>query len=79
MPPGAVGVDLVGSELIEALGRVAGSNVPALIDEVHDPDIAAIVHTWPQDFSPDLALGLGFRGDASIDAIIETHIAQTQG
>lgn len=69
------GLSATVGELIEALTRVAGADTAALIDEIHDPEIAEIVLPWPRNFAPERALSLGFRGDASLDAIIETHIA----
>ena len=42
-----------------------------------DPAIRAIVETWPEAFATERALALGFEGDASFDALVALHIAET--
>ena len=66
-------------ELIEALGRVAGPEAVALIDEVPDPAIAEMVLPWPRAFAAERAGALGFRVDASVDDILRQHAAETAG
>lgn len=59
---------------IEALGRVAGPEAVALIEDAPDPAIAAIVETWPRAFAPDRAAALGFVAEASVDELIAVYL-----
>lgn len=68
----------VGEE-IAALGRAAGPRATALIRRAPDPVIARIVAGWPQNFEAGRAVALGFRGDASFDAIVTAHIEDELG
>ncbi len=38
-----------------------------------------IVETWPAAFDTQAATELGFRADASFDAIVAQHIAEFHG
>ena len=51
----------------------------ALIRREPDPVIAGIVAGWPTRFDAARALALGFRADASFDAIIAAHVADELG
>jgi len=62
------------SEMIEALGRVAGQNAVDLISHEPDEMIISIVANWPRNFDPARATALGFKADSSIDAVIQVHI-----
>ncbi len=68
----------VGEE-IAALGRIAGPKAVARIRREPDDTIARIVAGWPQAFDPARALALGFRPDASFDAIIRDHVESELG
>jgi nucleoside-diphosphate-sugar epimerase len=68
------GVSVTVGEQIEALRRVAGARAVALIRREPDPTIARIVAGWPTRFDASRALELGFRADASFDAIIAAHV-----
>lgn len=68
----------VGEE-IAALERVAGPAAAALIKRVPDQTIIDIVAGWPKAFEASRAQALGFRGDASFDAIIQAHIEDELG
>lgn len=70
MPGVAVSV----GEQIAALTRVAGPEAAALIREVEDPAVWAIVRTWPRRFAATRARDLGFAADADFDAIIRVHV-----
>lgn len=59
---------------IEALARVAGPEAAALIDEVPDPAIAAIIETWPRAFAPVRAEALGFKAEGSVDDLIAVYL-----
>ncbi len=67
------------AEEIEALRRIAGEKAVALIRQVPDPTIAAIVAGWPQGFVAKRAESLGFRADADFDTIIRAHIEDELG
>lgn len=67
------GITVTAGEMLDALERVAGPDVAALVDEVPDPAIAAIVSSWPRAFACDAARRLGFPVDDGIDAIIAAH------
>lgn len=85
LAPGALGAGAVVNargltvsvaQMIDALARVAGSDVVALIKDAPDRKVAAIVGSWPQGFESKLAIDLGFPTDDSIDHIIARHISE---
>lgn len=59
---------------IAALERVAGPEASALIVEEPNPEIAAIIDTWPRAFAPDRALALGFVAEGSVDDLIAVYL-----
>jgi len=63
----------VGEE-IEALRRAAGDAAVKLIRREPDPTIIQIVAGWPRNFATKRAEALGFRADASFDALIQAYI-----
>ncbi len=67
-------VSVTVGEQIEALTRVAGPEVAELIEDRPDPEVAAIVATWPRRFTADRARALGFRAEESYDEIIEVYL-----
>jgi nucleoside-diphosphate-sugar epimerase len=68
------GVSVTVGEQIAALRKVAGEGVVARIRREPDPAIIRIVEGWPRNFDTSRALCLGFKADASFEAIIRTHI-----
>jgi nucleoside-diphosphate-sugar epimerase len=68
------GVGVTVGEQIEALERVAGSNVISLIRDVPDATIWAIVKGWPTRFEAKRSRELGFTAETSFDEIIRAHI-----
>jgi nucleoside-diphosphate-sugar epimerase len=68
------GVGVTVGEQIEALERIAGSNVVKLIREEPDETIWAIVKGWPTRFETRRARELGFKAEMSFDEIIRAHI-----
>jgi D-erythronate 2-dehydrogenase len=68
------GLSATVAEQIEALRTVAGQGAVDLIRSVPDPDIAAIVANWPQDFAPLRARALGFAAETAFDQIIAAHL-----
>ena len=73
------GVSCTVAEQIEALRDVAGNDVVALIKQVEDPAVVAIVKNWPQTFSSDRARALGFNSETSFRDIIQTYIDDDLG
>ncbi|MBX9458549.1 MAG: SDR family oxidoreductase [Rhizobium sp.] len=68
------GVSVTVAEQIEALRTVAGEKAVALIRREPDETIMKIVAGWPTRFDASRAEGLGFRADASFEAIIRAHV-----
>jgi D-erythronate 2-dehydrogenase len=68
------GLSCTVAEQIEALERVAGSEVVKHIQRIPDARITAIVSGWPRDFDPQRALSLGFTAESKFDDIIKVHI-----
>jgi len=62
------------AEQIEALRDVAGAKAVALIRDEPNETIARIVAGWPQNFTAQRALDLGFKPDASFAEIIRIHL-----
>jgi nucleoside-diphosphate-sugar epimerase len=68
------GVAVTVGEQIEALARVAGNNVTALIKEQPDEAVWAIVKNWPTRFEAKRARELGFSAEQNFDDIVKAHI-----
>lgn len=73
------GVSCTVAEQIEALREIAGEDVVALIKQVEDPAVVAIVKNWPQTFSSARARALGFVSESSFKDIIQTYIDDDLG
>ncbi len=68
------GVSATVADEIDALRSVAGEDAVKLIRHQRDPAIEAIISTWPKAFDPQRALQLGFRADASFEAIVKAYL-----
>lgn len=68
------GIACTVGEQIEALARVAGSEVVKLIREEEDEAVWAIVQNWPTRFTSQRARELGFVAETSFDDIVRAHI-----
>jgi len=68
------GVSVTVAEQIEALRRIAGDKVAALIRREPDPVVMRIVEGWPRRFDAQRAKRLGFKAEESFDEIIRIHI-----
>lgn len=68
------GITLTVREMIDAMGRVAGSRAAGLVKFKPDSRIQAIVETWPVRFRTERALAMGFRADEDFDSIVRDHI-----
>jgi D-erythronate 2-dehydrogenase len=73
------GLSVTVAEQIEALKKVAGNNVVALIKRTPDPAIQSIVAGWPSNFDTRRATSLGFKAESSFEEIINIHIADEHG
>ena len=73
------GLSATVAEQIEALRRVAGDKAVALIRREPDETIMKIVSGWAENFDAGRAISLGFRADASFDAIIAQHVEDELG
>src|SRR5690606_6836614 len=73
------GLSATVGEQIEALRRAAGDDAVALIRREPDPVIEGIVAGWPLHFDARRAVELGFKADASFDAIIAAHVEDELG
>lgn len=72
------GLSITVGEMIEALKRVAGEDVAALIRREPDETITRIVDGWPRNFDARRAEQAGFTADADFDSIIRAHIADEE-
>lgn len=73
------GVSATVGDEIEALRKVAGEKAVSLIRREPDETIQRIVGGWAEQYDPRRALELGFRADASFEAIIRAHIEDEMG
>jgi D-erythronate 2-dehydrogenase len=64
-------------DMAQALERVAGPAVAALIDWVPDPVVERMFATWPGRVRSERAARLGLTPDPGIDAIISLHLAES--
>ena len=62
------------AEELEALERVAGSDILKLVQHKPDAAIQRIVAAWPESFTATRAIDLGFKNDASFDDIIKVYL-----
>ena len=61
-------------EMVESLRRVAGDRELGSVEVDPDPEIEAIVGTWPLRASSERALALGLPRDDGLDAIVRAYI-----
>ena len=73
------GVSCTVGEQIEALRKVAGNAVVAMIERKPDEMIQRIVSGWPERFEARRARELGFVCESTFEQIIRTHIADELG
>ena len=63
-------------EMAQALERLAGPAVARNIDWAVDPQVAAIITSWPSRFHAARAQALGLQADASFDAILREYVQE---
>lgn len=62
------------AEELEALERVAGSDILKLVHRKPDLTIQGIVAGWPESFTAQRAISLGFERENSFDDIIKVYL-----
>ena len=67
------GLSLTAAEMVQALTRVAGTEVAARIDWQPDERVERIVASWPAAWDTSRALELGFKPDADFDSVIRAY------
>ena len=68
------GITLTVRQMIDAMGRVAGSDTVARVKFVPDARIQGIVKTWPVRFRTERATAMGFKADGDFESIVRDHI-----
>ncbi|MGT3178594.1 D-erythronate dehydrogenase [Yersinia enterocolitica] len=68
------GLSVSVQQMIDALRRIAGTEVVDLIKVQQDPLIEKIVNSWPGNFEAHYAKALGFSSDKDFDSIINDFI-----
>lgn len=68
------GLSVSVQDMLNSLENTAGKTAMKRINWQHDPFIQNIVGSWPSQFAPQRAANLGFKADASMDAIIQNFI-----
>lgn len=61
-------------EMVDAMGRIAGTERMKHVLWQPDPRIEAIVSTWPGRFQTPRALEMGFQADPDVDTVIRQYI-----
>lgn len=67
------------AQMVEALGRVGGSDATRHVVWEADPRIASIVQTWPARFRTPRADRMGLRAPTSFDEIIREYVESLDG
>ena len=68
------GITLTVREMIDAMERVAGSEVASRVRFTPDARIQAIVRTWPVRFATTRALAMGFTADPDFESVVRDYI-----
>jgi nucleoside-diphosphate-sugar epimerase len=71
---GLPGISVTVGEMVESLRRVAGNRALGAVTLARDPEIEAIVATWPRWVSSERALSLGLPQDEGLDSIVRAYI-----
>jgi D-erythronate 2-dehydrogenase len=68
------GITLSVREMIDAMGRVAGTGCVDRVKFVADARIQGIVKTWPVRFRTDRALAMGFKADEAFEPVVRDYL-----
>jgi D-erythronate 2-dehydrogenase len=71
------GLNVTVRQMLDALQKVAGPKVRALVREQHDARIAGIVANWPRGATAQRAAALGLQPEAHFEDIIRQYIADS--
>jgi D-erythronate 2-dehydrogenase len=71
------GLNVTVRQMLDALGKVAGPKVRALVKSQPDARIAGIVANWPQGATAARAAALGLQPEANFEDIIHQYIADS--
>ena len=71
------GISVRVEEMIAALREIAGAEAAARIRPAPDPQIEAIVASWPGAIETPRAHALGFAADDGVETLVRNHIART--
>ncbi|MDX1514418.1 MAG: D-erythronate dehydrogenase [Gammaproteobacteria bacterium] len=71
------GLTVSAGEMLASLRRVCGDAVADRVLWERDPEVEAVVGTWPGQFDSARARSLGFKTDADFEAIIRHHLRES--
>jgi nucleoside-diphosphate-sugar epimerase len=69
------GITVSVAQMLDALSKIAGAQVPKRVAFKPEARIQAIVKGWPVRFATPRAIAMGFKADPGIDAVIRDYIA----
>jgi len=69
------GITVSVGQMVAAMGKIAGPQTAKLVSFKVDPRIEKIVMGWPVRFATPRAIGMGFKADPGIEAVIRDYIA----
>ena len=69
------GITVPVSEMVQAMGRVAGDAVAKRVVYKPDERIQKIVAGWPVNFRTPRALSMGFKADPDVESVIRAYVA----
>ena len=72
------GLNVTVQQMLDALAKVAGPRVRALVKAQRDERIAGIVANWPRGVTAARATALGIHAEANFEDIIRQYIADHQ-
>jgi len=73
------GLNVTVQQMLDALEKVAGPKVRALVKPQRDERIAGIVANWPKGVTSRRASALGITAESNFEDIIRQYIADNQG
>jgi nucleoside-diphosphate-sugar epimerase len=69
------GITVSVAQMLDALAKIAGAQVPKRVAFRPEARIQAIVEGWPVRFATPRAIAMGFKADLGIDAVVRNYIA----
>lgn len=68
------GLSVTAAQMVESVRRVGGDRLLGAIETRPDPEITAIVQSWPQRIEAGRARGLGLPADGELDDIVRAYL-----